>query len=141
MSSSACTFRSFWELFQQRLRPGQNIDLLITTPVDINQNFPSFLKPAEQELQLSQITANMIGQTLASVSSIPEEEELTQVEIEGAQKRWEAFCKEMRKPANYDSKYKVGYLFLLYFFFFFLVYIYISRIYYVFLLLSLLFKR
>jgi hypothetical protein len=106
-SSQNCTFSSFWQLFQQKLRPGQNFDLLLTTPITSSQTFPLVLSSADQELQLSQITSSLIGQPLDSVTSIPEKDSPSAVEVAGARKRWEAFVKEMRKPASYVSRYRV----------------------------------
>jgi hypothetical protein len=47
------------------------------------------------------------GTDVSSIESIPEEQELTPVEIENAQKRWQLFAQEMKKPASYTSKYKL----------------------------------
>ena len=64
------------------------------------------VEEAAQEVQIEEITEEVLGDKIENITSIPEEDVPSQVEQEIAQVRWQTFCEELAKPAPYTSKYK-----------------------------------
>jgi hypothetical protein len=100
------TFTDFWELFKSQIKNDQAINVISNPGNLFNSTFIATLQQTEHELQVSAITPQLLGQSVESLPPPDEEDDLTKVEIEQAQKRWDQFVAEMKKPANYTSKYK-----------------------------------
>lgn len=60
------------------------------------------------EIQVEQITSDILGVDPSQVTSLPDPTVLAQAEIEAMEQRWSLFTAEMKKTVAYDTKYKTS---------------------------------